>query len=126
MPTFVVELPDASAQWLEERASSRGISAGALLSQLVDEASRHSTLTWEENLLLRCFNAAGAEQGASVPIETLLHLWSRLAPGMSDSKFGVILDSLTDRNLVFFSNGPGPAGCLTPAGYRASLVARSP
>jgi hypothetical protein len=126
MPTFVLELSDASAQWLKERASSRGISTGALLSQLVDEASRHSSLTWEENLLLRCFNAVGAEQGAPVPIETLLHFWSRLAPGMSDSRFGVTFDSLTGKNLVFFSSGPGVAGCLTPAGYRASLVAHSP
>ena len=120
MPTLAITISDDAAAWLEGAASAEGISPESIAARLIQEASRQSSLSWEERSALRCFDAMQAGPGVPVPVRSLLSHWIRLAPGASNKAFGSAFDSLAEKGLITASDASGSAFALTREGYEAA------
>ncbi len=108
----IIELDEASAQWLDERAASRGTTAEAALAALIADArARSAEPSWQEQDMLQVFATLGARPEQPIPVELLGQNWRS-----SGDDFVSGLRGLIAKGLVM-TNAEETFCALTEAGY---------
>ena len=125
MPTFTVDLSDDLTQWLRDRAQQSGMSPEALLAVIVEDvAGQSEELAWQERDVLRSFREFRARPAVPVPVQSLWHSWSKIAPGASNQDFVTGLERLVERGFVDAPQGEESTQVsLTEAGFAAAADA---